>query len=521
MTDRTAPVPALLLALALSACADGSAGPVGGPPPGPPDPPGLGLPEAPVAVSAPLPSGEAHRPGIRGPGVTYVSMLPGTEPLGATAELRSLRRPDVHTVQLVDGGFDPVPVVAAPGETLLVVLTRLDGRRTMSSRPVPASSRPGVVRFSPPSRRTAVPLNSIVQVVFSEPMDSGSVVGALALMTAGAPVPATVTLEGGGLRGVLTPDVSLLGTTTYQVVLDPAATSAAGQAVAVGVSSEFVTADPGVSPPPPDTVGPVVTILSPAPGDTLSADFPVIRVRAQDQVGVQYLYWELVDDSVANAPVGIAGYGISRGALPDAPVLIDLGWSVGPGLHSFRVLAFDTLGHEGRSASLTVFLEPADPTPRLLAQAFHVVAYQTPALPGIWQYSPQLSVADLPRGSGVEIVGLELRMPDGTSWVAASSAARGIKVEPGETVQLFPEIYGDYLLTWFGPDPATSGGALTVARVVYRDPESQRLYEATFQGQVVAGTPPATYTGGSTPWFSGVAIEGGWPMQLQRGGTRR
>ena len=92
---------------------------------------------------------------------------------------------------MVDGGFDPVAIAAEAGDTLLITVHRSDGSSAVGYAVVSASTRPVVVRISPPNHKTDVVLNSIITVVFTQPMDSASLPGALHLRVAGAEVAGT------------------------------------------------------------------------------------------------------------------------------------------------------------------------------------------------------------------------------------------------------------------------------------------------------------------------------------------
>lgn len=487
---RTACRLGLLLA---AACSDDPSAPGGtGQPP---------FPDAPVEVSAPIESvGPAPETAFRLGGTVWVSMTPGTEPLGSTAELRGLRRPETTVVTLVDGGFDPVPIQAEPGETLMVTIARTNGQRVTSVRAVPRSSRPRVVRVSPPNRRTTVPLNSIVRVVFSEPMDSGSVAGALRLESGGSVVAATLSLQGGGVSAVLTPAVSLAPQTSYRAVLAGTAQSLAGQTMPAGLTWDFVTDSTTAPPlPPPDTTGPVVTIQSPAAGATLSADFPIFQVDITDPSGLTGTVWTLLDGP-AGQEQDILGEG---SPVPGAGGTRT--WSIGPfpgpGTFTFVVRAFDGLGQEGRSAPIQVTLVPSDTTPRLEVRSFEVRELTYPGLPDYWFYVPQLTVADAPGAGGLEILGFELLDVPGLPLPFPRMTARSRAVPAGQDVPLFTELYGDWELSFNAADGRRTSGTTARARLTYRDPGTGQFYATVLQGPIVPGGLPTSYTGGCGHWY--------------------
>src|SRR6266705_3298887 len=73
------------------------------------------------------------------------------------------------TVSMTAGGIDPVPVPAIPGDTLELVATDSSGHSVRYVKVVKAPNAPVVIRTEPPKKKTDVPLNAAIVVVFSEP----------------------------------------------------------------------------------------------------------------------------------------------------------------------------------------------------------------------------------------------------------------------------------------------------------------------------------------------------------------
>jgi alpha-tubulin suppressor-like RCC1 family protein len=104
--------------------------------------------------------------------VVFVSLPPGTIPGGRVATIRDSRICCAVTAIFTDGGFDPVTVPAAVGDTLVVVVqVGTSGRQITYTRVVPEAEPPIVVRTSPPPHKRDVPLNASIVVVFSQPID--------------------------------------------------------------------------------------------------------------------------------------------------------------------------------------------------------------------------------------------------------------------------------------------------------------------------------------------------------------
>src|SRR3954465_1457526 len=130
--------------------------------------------------------------------VTYVSLPPGT--LGE-ATLATVRNPSTHaqsTVAVIDGGFDPVAIAAAAGDTIHVESLGPVGESMALA--VPVRRPPQLIRTYPQHGKRDVPLNSRILVVFSEPLDRQSVnESTVQLLRANVVVPGRVELDDAGL----------------------------------------------------------------------------------------------------------------------------------------------------------------------------------------------------------------------------------------------------------------------------------------------------------------------------------
>jgi alpha-tubulin suppressor-like RCC1 family protein len=154
--------------------------------------------------------------------VTYVSLPPGAIPNGVTATIRNLRTGSTVTAAVVDGGFDPVALAASAGDTLAITVQAAGGAGPTSFiSVVPAAVRPIVIRTSPPPHKRDVPLNAIIVIVFSEPLDSATVnAGSVQLFRGTAQVAGAVRFgDVTHLRVELHPDSLLEPQTDYQLVV--------------------------------------------------------------------------------------------------------------------------------------------------------------------------------------------------------------------------------------------------------------------------------------------------------------
>ena len=174
------------------------------PPPPPAPPPAPALPElSGLIVSNPLPLGSASLRSGRAPvndtaAVTgvYVSMPPQSFSGAERVVIRNGANPEV-TVTVVDGGWDPVGVRAREGDVLRLLVTGSFGMKEFGS-PVPKRKGPIIVRTDPRPGKRDVPLNATLLVVFSEPMDPGSITSAtVQLLRNGVTIGGSVALRPG------------------------------------------------------------------------------------------------------------------------------------------------------------------------------------------------------------------------------------------------------------------------------------------------------------------------------------
>jgi len=248
-TERTIAL-ALFAAAALAACAGET--PTGGTRdqtlPLPPTPFVVSNPVArPAAMSGALASAPASY------GLAWISLPSGSLPGASAVTIRVTRTGTQAIALVVDGGFDPVALPAEVGDTIEVAVqgAAADGPTSYVTA-VPASQPPRVVRTNPPKHKRDVPLNSIVGVTFSEPMDSVSLARAITLTAGGTPVTGTVVIppqDSGILRAEFVPSNPLSPLTDYEVRID-GARDRDGEAQDSVIRSDFTTADAAVAPPP-------------------------------------------------------------------------------------------------------------------------------------------------------------------------------------------------------------------------------------------------------------------------------
>jgi hypothetical protein len=196
-------------------------------------------------VSAPPSAGPALS-GSASEAVVYVSLPPGSAPGAEQVTIRHPRTGALRTVAMVEGGFDPIGVEANAGDTL-----DLDIRVAGANAPllyaivVPDSRPPVVVRTDPPPQKRDVPLNAVLLVVFSEPLDAASLTPtSVQLLQAGVPVAGAVGFaDEAHLAATFTPAAPLEPDAEYTLRVPQGIRDLDGDPLEAAVSVTFTTED--------------------------------------------------------------------------------------------------------------------------------------------------------------------------------------------------------------------------------------------------------------------------------------
>lgn len=106
----------------------------------------------------------------------FVSLAPGSATQGTRVRVRNTTGGGSVEAVLSDGGFDPV-AIPATSEDIIAIDILEDAASVLAVSRVPVIFPPIVIRTDPPQRRTSVPLNALLVIVFSEPIDPESVGG--------------------------------------------------------------------------------------------------------------------------------------------------------------------------------------------------------------------------------------------------------------------------------------------------------------------------------------------------------
>lgn len=207
---------------------------------------------SPFLVSSPVPDPSPSAPGTRtarvSAAVVYVSLAPGAIPNGVSATIQDLHTGSSVTAAVVNGGFDPVALSAVVGDTLAIAV-RTTGAGGPSYLSVVAGAKgPTVVRTDPPPHKRDVPLNGLMVIVFSEPIDPVTLTSSTVQLKHGT-TPITGQLafaDPAHLRASFTPNALLTGATDYELTISQGITAVNGQPLDSAIAVPFTT---GTTPP--------------------------------------------------------------------------------------------------------------------------------------------------------------------------------------------------------------------------------------------------------------------------------
>jgi TolB protein len=179
--------------------------------------------------------------------VSYVSLPRGQFQSDESAVISNLMSGASLTAPLVDGGFDPVAIPAAVGDTLEIAILNGSGGVTIGMvSEVFARVPPGVVRTDPDKEKVDVLFNQAPIIIFSEPMDGRTVTDeTIQLLLDGQPVEGSVVLSGDGLRAEFTP-AALAPGRSYTLIITTGVADLAGDPLEQRVEVSFATPPEGV-----------------------------------------------------------------------------------------------------------------------------------------------------------------------------------------------------------------------------------------------------------------------------------
>lgn len=121
-----------------------------------------------------------------------------------------------------------------------------------------------------------------------------------------------------------------------------------------------------------------------------------------------------------------------------------------------------------------------------------VIEFQYPGNPG-WFYAPQVRVTATGETGALSVTGADISIPGHTFWACTTAQS----IVAGQTRELFPEIYGDYPLTFDKSGHRSSGDVRIVVRFVDQLGQAGAL---TVIAPITSGGLPTSYSGGSGTW---------------------
>ena len=245
-----------------------------------------------------------------GPGdsVVYVSLPPGTVPTGSRAVVRRVGESATLITPVLNGGFDPVLVAANVGDSIEVLVTDAGGNPVpggIFGVAVTAARPPIVVRTDPPRKKTDVPINAAIVIVFSEPVDAGTLTPSSVRLFHGTDaVAGTITLvQGTGALAAFVPNAPLSANTEYRLEVTQAVQDLDGDALQTGVTATFTTGQSSTGPAASIVMSPSESIHVRTHTYQLTA---TVRDAAGNQLIDQPITWSTsCPQEIAVSPTGL------------------------------------------------------------------------------------------------------------------------------------------------------------------------------------------------------------------------
>jgi hypothetical protein len=183
-------------------------------------------------------------PAPGGSGKIYVSAVSGTRQGAVQARISGGDAAQSVVPTIIDGGFDPVPLLVREGDTIRVAMIDSAGVVTQLFGTVARAAPPRVVRTSPARGRTDTPLNTRIGVVFSAPIPRAYAEAGISLFTSsGDVVPGRVEpTSDDGLAYAFVPDGGRLAPgTAYRLEIAADLRDVLGSRLAESVTVQFET----------------------------------------------------------------------------------------------------------------------------------------------------------------------------------------------------------------------------------------------------------------------------------------
>ncbi len=361
-------------------------------------------------------------------GSVYIARPIGSHEAGTTALVQHRASGFSVSARIVDGGIDPVSVPAAVGDTIDLAINDGSAVVSFAVAKVPTSRRPRVVRTIPARRKTDVPLNARITIVFSEPM-AGTTISSqtIQLMRGTVVVPGVAqfvnpSLDASRVTVEFIPGAQLAANTGYEIVVTTGVQDLDGETLFDEARISFTTGQ--------SLLGPPVSIqTTPDSIFTLALDASyqataIVRDAAGNAINDRTVSWSSSDPSI----VSVTATGLLTAVGPGSAQITASVDEVSRNLQ-VRVPA-------GPPATLTITAPsgtvPQEDTTTLIAVVRDAAGRVNPAPSVSWSSSDPLAATLVSAGqpASVKVIGVSQRTVE---IVATSGNARGsipITVEP-------------------------------------------------------------------------------------------
>jgi uncharacterized protein YjdB len=319
---------------------------------------------------------------------------------------------------MTGGGFDPVAVPANVGDSLVVTVTDVGGGTVFQARVAVVDDRPPViVRTDPPARKRDVPLNASVVIVFSEPVDVGTLNSSSVQILQGSnPVAGTVApLPGSGTAVAFTPAIPLGRNTDYSLVVTTGVKDLLGKGLVAGVSVPFRTGSFSTGAPASIVLSPDSLLITDGASHQLTA---TVRDLAGNVLINQPITWSTSDPS-----------GLTVSATGLLTPLAEGAYSVHATLGGLEAFAGVVVQFAGPAASVTISPSPATvaagDTIYLVATVRDAAGHQLRNRPVTWASSALAMAVVVGEASGLALAKVTGVSPGSATLTATSGAATG------------------------------------------------------------------------------------------------
>ncbi|RLE29339.1 MAG: hypothetical protein DRJ61_14785, partial [Acidobacteria bacterium] len=365
---------------------------------------------------------------------------------GHVGDPEDVERVTVNGVEVpleTDGAFTTTLELPEGDSDVIVRAVDSAGNSGVASHAVTVDSvAPSVQSVVPFDGATGVPVEALLRVTFSEPVDPESLGVAIALDSGGTPLVSDLGLENNDATVVLSPNDGLISDAEHRLEITTAVTDRAGHALIAGAVSLFRTSDD--TPPPAPVVDPVpsprcftVLTLSGAsePGTTVTAQG---GVRSASTVTASDGTFSLgCEPTSGDGAVTVTLVAVDDAGNASEPTIV----SVELDCESPRVLSAEWDGETVIAVRLSETLEPSTVAPGvtlLLDDAVGPVTFAH-TLDGA---DLELTLAESPQASDLP---LHLELTEGATDVAGNPAVVFSKffADPANATLVSGEVFSD------------------------------------------------------------------------------